>query len=372
MGKSNHKNSNYQKTKSTPAKQKIKQKEFINFAMGIASLFLAILTGFFDIVDKPLINFSWIVSLLLIFSSITGIFFSFCKHIKPATAKKKIVQYVVYSSWGLLLILGAFILLAKSHPNMGNQNNIPQQFEDYESLGELHSTQQSENDEQQLLMQAELYYNGEKYESLVELYSLEALRKNPIALNNLGYMYSKGIYFEQNFDVAIQYYENALKKGLDDALHNLVSLKLHNCTTFQEVVDVLRTGYDSNDGGTFLFLGSILEGKDLSEIKMTDQDQTMIKAEIESFFDADNETQANILSTSLGPWKFKNVITDTILRKGEHLYERYSSASTTTMYSRTKDYVHVFIYHKYVRTFLYDNLMQECFVSVADSEQLPS
>lgn len=355
MGKPKRKNSHCKATKNTSAKQKSKQKEIINYAITIAGLLLTILSGFFDIADKPLINFKWIASLLLILSSVIGLVFSFRKYTKPKTVKKKIVQYGVYLFWGSLFTLGAFLLVTNAHPKMVNQENTPQQLE---------------NDEQQLLMQAELYYDGGKYESLVELYSSEALRENPVALNNLGYMYSKGIYFGQNFDVAIQYYENASKKGLNDALHNLVSLKLHNCTTFQEVVDVLRIGYDTNESGTLLFLGSILEGKDLSETKMTDQEQNIVRAKIESFFDADNETQTNILSTSLEPWQFKNVITDTTLRKGEHLYERYSSASTTTMYTRTGDYVHVFIYHKYVRTFLYDNLMQEYFVSVTDPEQL--
>lgn len=187
-------------------------------------------------------------------------------------------------------------------------------------------------------------------------------------------MYSKGIHFEQNFDVAIQYYENASKKGLDDALHNLVSLKLHNCKTFEEVVDVLRTGYDSNDGGTFLFLGSILEGKDLSETKMTDQDQTMIKAEIESFFDADNETQAEILSASLGPWKSQGKIADNVPHSGGGPFTQFTALGNTTQYvgPDTLNVITLYNSMKSTRTFLYDNLMQERFVSVTDPEQLPS
>lgn len=361
MGKLNHKNSNYQKTKSTPAKQKIKQKEIINFAMTIASFLLSILSGFFDIVDKPLINFRWFPPLLLIFSSVTGIVFSFRKYNKPATAKKKTVRYVVYSFWGSLLILGVFLLVTNSHPNIANPENTPQQLE---------------NDEQQLLMQAELYYNGEKYESLVELYSSEALRENPIAINNLGYMYSKGIHFEQNFDVAIQYYENASKKGLDDALHNLVSLKLHSCTTFQEVVDVLRAGYDSNESGTLMFLGSILEGKDLSETKMTDQEQNNVRAKIESFFDADNETQAETLSASLGPWEWKTTIRDTNPNRGGNDFERNTLVRSEMSYGGrafpSVCPIHTYTWSVSTRTFLYDNLMQECFVSVIEPEQLPS
>ncbi len=357
MGKSKHKNSNYKKTKSTPAKQKINQKEIINFAITIAGVLLTILSGFFDIVDKPLINFRWFPPLLLIFSSVTGIVFSFRKYNKHATAKKKTVWHYLF--WGPLFILGVYLLVTNSHPNIANPENTPQQLE---------------NDEQQLLMQAELYYNGEKYESIVELYSSEALRENPIVINNLGYMYSKGIHFEQNFDVAIQYYENASKKGLDDALHNLVSLKLHNCKTFEEVVDVLRTGYDSNDGGTFLFLGSILEGKDLSETKMTDQDQTMIKAEIESFFDADNETQAEILSASLGPWKSQGKIADNVPHSGGGPFTQFTALGNTTQYvgPDTLNVITLYNSMKSTRTFLYDNLMQERFVSVTDPEQLPS
>ena len=353
MGKSKHKNSNYKKTKSTPAKQKIKQKEIINFAITIAGVLLTILSGFFDIVDKPLINFRWFPPLLLIFSSVTGIVFSFRKYNKHATAKKKTVWHYLF--WGPLFILGVYLLVTNSHPNIANPENTPQQLE---------------NDEQQLLMQAELYYNGEKYESLVELYSSEALRENPIVINNLGYMYSKGIHFEQNFDTAIQYYENASKKGLDDALHNLVSLKLHNCKTFQEVVDVLRAGYDSNESGTLLFLGSILEGKDLSETKMTDQEQNNVRAKIESFFDADNETQAEILSASLGPWEYKTIISDNVPHGGGNTFEQYILLSEGYVYNgRGISRTYKYDYEISTRTFLYNNLMQEHFVSVIDPVQ---
>lgn len=177
--------------------------------------------------------------------------------------------------------------------------------------------------------------------------------------------------------MAIQYYENASEKGLDDALHNLVSLKLHNCKTFQEAVDVLRTGYDSNERGTFLFLGSILESKDLSETEMTDQEQNILKAKIESFFDADNETQSEILSASLGPWEYKTTISDTVSHGDGNEFERYTLYSSRYVNSpcglpyivkRTYTYV----YGISTRTFVYNNLMQECFVSVTDSEQIPS
>lgn len=354
MGKSRHKNSNYQQTKKTPAKQKRNQLEILSFAVGIAGLVLAILSLLLDIDDKPSINVRWIAGFLLISSSVTGIIFSHHRYAKCVIPKKKIVQYGTYLIWGLVLVLGASFLMTASHLKTENKENTSQQLE---------------NDEQQLLMQAELYYNGEKYGSMIDLYSSETLRENPIVLNNLGYMYSKGIYFEQNFDMAIQYYENASKKGLNDALHNLISLKLHNCTTFQDVVDVLRTGYDSNEGGTFLFLSSILENSDLSKTQMTAQEQKMIRTKIESFFDADIETQAEILSASLGPWENKTTISDTVTYGGGNTFERYILIRSELVYTGLGiSPVYMYTYAISTRTFLYDDLIQEYFVSVLGSE----
>ncbi len=382
--KKRYKNSNYKGIKSTPVKQQDEKKEYLSLASTIISsiiailpVFLAVLGAFFNISDKPSINFKYAISLIIILLSIITCFLFHCGCPKPTTMKDKRVHFVVNLLLGLSVLLGVFLFLASSHLNRENQNSSLPTIENeisqssaiqpIENERNQNSTSQTiTNDERTLLMQAELYYNGGKYESVIERYSSETLQKNPIVLNNLGYMYSKGIYFEQNFDEAIHYYELASQNGLDTALHNLVSLRLHNCKTFEEVVDVLRFGYDSNEKGTVLFLGSILEGRDLSEVEMTSQEQDLVIANIESFFGSDSETQANILSVSLRTERRSTKVSMKYPLSNQ-LYENFISLGTTTEYYG-RGYITLYNYLKYNRAFLYDNLMQESFVSVVSSE----
>lgn len=382
--KKRHKNSNYKGIKSTPVKQQDEKKEYLSLASTIISsiiailpVFLAVLGAFFNISDKPSINFKYAISLIIILLSIITCFLFHCGCPKPTTMKDKRVHFVVNLLLGLSVLLGVFLFLASSHLNRENQNSTLPTIENeisqssaiqpIENERNQNSTSQTiTNDERTLLMQAELYYNGGKYQSMIELYSSEMLRENPIVFNNLGYMYSKGIYFEQNFDEAIHYYELASQNGLDTALHNLVSLRLHNCKTFEEVVDVLRFGYDSNEKGTVLFLGSILEGRDLSEVEMTSQEQDLVIASIESFFGSDSETQANILSASLRTEGHSTKVSMNYPLSNQ-LYEDFTFLGTTTQYDG-ENFIFLYNYLKNNRTFLYNNLMQEFFVSVVSSE----
>lgn len=382
--KKRHKNSNYKGIESTPVKQQDGKKEklspvstIINSVITILSVFLAVLGTFFNISDKPSINSKYAISLIIILLSIITSILFYYRCPKSTTTKEKRIRFVVKLLLGLSFLLGVFLFLASSYLNRENQNSTLPTIENevsqssaiqpIENEGNQNSTSQTiTNDERTLLMQAELYYNGGKYESVIERYSSETLQKNPIVLNNLGYMYSKGIYFEQNFDEAIHYYELASQNGLDTALHNLVSLRLHNCKTFEEVVDVLRFGYDSNEKGTVLFLGSILEGRDLSEVEMTSQEQDLVIANIESFFGSDSETQANILSASLRTEGHSTKVSMNYPLSNQ-LYEDFTFLGTTTEYYG-RGYITLYNYLKYNRAFLYDNFMQESFVSVVSSE----
>ena len=175
-------------------------------------------------------------------------------------------------------------------------------------------------------------------------------------------MYSKGIYFDQDFDTAVHYYELASNQGSSDAIHNLIAIQLYSCATFEEVVNVLNAGYNSSDKGTFLFLGSILQGKELSGDSITVQMRSSIIRDIESFFTADAETQASILSESFGPQQSGPVFSSVVPQESESIYEQYILLGSNFIGS-----TYVYNYIKSTRTFRYDNLMQEHFVSVIDS-----
>lgn len=317
----------------------------ISFVAGIISVVFT----FINIADKPSVNFKVVFSLALMLLSAIGLFCHYHKR-KKATTKEKVPRSLVKMFWVVMLLLGFYLSAANFKSWWTSKERISQEVE---------------NGEQQMLAEAELYYNGKQYESLVELYTSEELLKNSIVLNNLGYMYSKGIYFNQDFDTAVHYYELASNQGSSDAVHNLISLQLHNCATFEEVVNVLNTGYYSGDNGTFLFLGSILQGEELSDTTMTEQMRNTIAAEIESFFASNAETQIEILSASLGPWQRSTYISDTVPHGVGNIFEQYiliSEYYNNLGIKRT----YMYDYQKNTRTFVYDDLMQEHFVSVID------
>lgn len=57
-----------------------------------------------------------------------------------------------------------------------------------------------EMDERTLLKYAENAFLAEDYESVVQIYSMENLNNNPVACNNMGYMFANGIYFPLNME----------------------------------------------------------------------------------------------------------------------------------------------------------------------------
>ena len=317
----------------------------ISFVAGIISVVFT----FINIADKPSVNFKVVFSLALMLLSAIGLFCHYHKR-KKATTKEKVPRSLVKMFWVVMLLLGFYLSAANFISWWTSKERISQEVE---------------NGEQQMLAEAELYYNGKQYESLVELYTSEELLKNSIVLNNLGYMYSKGIYFNQDFDTAVHYYELASNQGSSDAVHNLISLQLHNCATFEEVVNVLNTGYYSGDNGTFLFLGSILQGEELSDTTMTEQMRNTIAAEIESFFASNAETQIEILSASLGPWQHSTMFSDNVPHGGGNIFEQYILISEHYSNFGIKR-TYMYDYLKSTRTFVYDDLMQEHFVSVID------
>ena len=129
---------------------------------------------------------------------------------------------------------------------------------------------------------------------------------------------------------------------------------------------MLNAGYQSGDNETFLFLGSILRGKELSNAEITNQIRDNLRKEIEGFFSADAETQAKILSDSLWPWEHLTKFSDTVLHDFGKIYEKYTPLGTRSVYY-DDSLVNMYDYLKSTRTFLYDNFMQERFVSVIDS-----
>ena len=84
----------------------------------------------------------------------------------------------------------------------------------------------SNTDEKTLLNYAQFYYLANNYEGVARVYGLSTLSNNPIALTNLGYMYANGVYFQQNIEMAENYYNKAIELGCQQAMANKVAMYL--------------------------------------------------------------------------------------------------------------------------------------------------
>ena len=105
---------------------------------------------------------------------------------------------------------------------------------------QVHEHEQSVDD---LLQEAEQAFIREDYLSALEIYLDDSLKRNPIALNNLGYMLVTGTGTSKDIKRGLDYYEQAAKLGNSVALDNYVLTILQKPTTYDEIIDTLIWGH---------------------------------------------------------------------------------------------------------------------------------
>jgi TPR repeat protein len=149
-------------------------------------------------------------------------------------------------------------------------------------------------DESTLLSYADQEFQAENYEIVVQVYSMDNLKNNPIACNNLGYMYANGIYFPENVELADYYYDKAIEQGDNKAFENKMALHFRICDSSR--VDLLRIGYQMGNEATINFFASHIEGYS----EMNDNE----KAEyLNSFLNIENNKQEEFLEYFY-EWKY--------------------------------------------------------------------
>lgn len=97
--------------------------------------------------------------------------------------------------------------------------------------------------EDTLLQYAENAFISGDYEEVVKIYSMDRVKDNPVALNNIGYFYANGIYFPEDVESADDYYNRAISAGSKKALENKLALHLRN--HLSDSVDIMREGYEN-------------------------------------------------------------------------------------------------------------------------------
>lgn len=108
---------------------------------------------------------------------------------------------------------------------------------------QVHEHEQSVDD---LLQEAEQAFISEDYLSALEIYLDDSLKRNPIALNNLGYMLVTGTGAAKDIKSGCEHYRQSAKLGNTTALDNYILSKLLYPTTYDELLEALSWGHNED------------------------------------------------------------------------------------------------------------------------------
>lgn len=158
----------------------------------------------------------------------------------------------------------------------------------------------NELSEEELLQKAQDYYATEEYIEAAYKYENEKLDTNPIALNNLAYLYENGLGIAKDLDRATDLYHKAAQLGDAQAKENYISFVLRYPKTYSQVLNALRMGFDMRDKGIVEWLAQCGSGESFSKIS---QEQYVDYADI--FLGREEDEQEKILK--------KYLYTETIL-----------------------------------------------------------
>lgn len=114
--------------------------------------------------------------------------------------------------------------------------------------------EKEEYTQSELLEKAQKYYTIEQYLDAVNIYTLDIMRTDPVAINNLAFMYEHGIFFGENIELAKEMYFHAANLGNKTSLENYVIINLKNPDSINDVIDVLKYGYDNGSKMAYEFL----------------------------------------------------------------------------------------------------------------------
>lgn len=154
------------------------------------------------------------------------------------------------------------------------------------TLGAIYINYSSYNSIEECLEHAEKFYNQKQYDNVIKIYQHDYLSQNAIALNNLGYLYSKGLGVEKDDTEAKKYYLLAFEAGEKTGLSNYIVNNIISPHYLEDVLDALKLGYQYNEENTVRFVEAIIMDVDLRKYKLN---------EVNDFFKLDDDTKIDIL-----------------------------------------------------------------------------
>lgn len=100
--------------------------------------------------------------------------------------------------------------------------------------------------QEQRLVKAQALCNSGQFTEAIQKYNSFLLKDHPIALNNLGYMYEKGLEVRQDIEKAKSYYRRAAAEGSELATNNLIRLDVMDFSeeAQEELINIFRSAYE--------------------------------------------------------------------------------------------------------------------------------
>ncbi len=148
-------------------------------------------------------------------------------------------------------------------------------------IGNIINNYSEEKSIEQKLIEAQNYYLDGYYIKAYEIYE-EIKNESAIASINLGYLYSKGLGCDVDFELACRYYKQAYEKDLPEGLINYLSINLITPNSFEETISALIYGY-ANDNETAIKYLSYFE----TDV-MYDEMYTFCKQNAKNFIDRES------------------------------------------------------------------------------------
>lgn len=190
--------------------------------------------------------------------------------------------------------------------------------------------------------------SGDNAGTNIEESAYLASNANGITLNNMGYMYSKGLGVDVDKEKAAQYYYEASKLGCSYAVKNLAAFYILNpytVKTYEQFLQALKKAYDLGDEQTKRFVSYI------QYYKGTDSNISIkaMKELSKKFFNMPIEDQIKILEDNL-VWESTGV------RRVEHALDRGTDFFRVDLIGEYVDTnKNIYVYEIYYREFYLAN-----------------
>lgn len=159
----------------------------------------------------------------------------------------------------------------------------------------------------QLLMKANTCVSTGQYEQAISIYEKLSDKNVPVALNNLGYLYQKGLGVKADSVIAQELYKKAIQNGSDIAVNNLILLdfEINTDEAKEDLIEIFRSAYEvKNEPRTACAIAFALSIR-ASEIRSEDIQNGMyddlFANNAEIFIQKFN---ANITEYSIGNWVY--------------------------------------------------------------------